>query len=66
MGKEGILLWGATGFTGKCCAEYLAAYYPPDKANFTWALGGRTLSKLEDVKNDLVKINSSCSVIFIL
>ena len=41
-----IVLFGATGFTGRLTAEYLAAALP-DGAS--WALAGRSRSKLDDV-----------------
>ena len=39
-----IVVFGATGFTGKLTAEYLAGALP-DGAS--WALAGRNRSKLE-------------------
>jgi len=47
-----IVLWGATGFTGRLVAEYLLARYGED-APFRWALGGRNRGKLEGVRSDL-------------
>ena len=41
-----IVVWGATGFTGRLVVEYMAARYPPGDA-FTWAVGGRNREKLE-------------------
>jgi len=48
-----IVLWGATGFTGQLTAEYLARHAPDD---LRWALAGRNLRKLEDVRADLERI----------
>ncbi len=45
-----IVLFGATGFTGGLTAEYLAANAP---AETRWALAGRNMSKLEDVRRRL-------------
>jgi short subunit dehydrogenase-like uncharacterized protein len=45
-----IVLFGATGFTGGLTAEYLAANAPADTR---WALAGRNMSKLEDVRRRL-------------
>lgn len=42
-----LVLWGATGFTGKLTAQYLAAHAPK---NFRWALGGRNEAKLDEVR----------------
>ena len=41
-----IVVWGATGFTGRLVVEYMAARYPPGDA-ITWAVGGRNREKLE-------------------
>ncbi len=45
-----IVLFGATGFTGKLVAEYLAAHAPE---GLPWALAGRNREKLEGVRADL-------------
>ncbi len=38
-----IVVWGATGFTGKLVAEYIAKNAP---AGLRWAIGGRDAAKL--------------------
>jgi short subunit dehydrogenase-like uncharacterized protein len=43
-----VVLFGATGFTGKLTAEYLAKQKPR-----SWAIAGRSKDKLEKVKKDL-------------
>src|SRR3569623_693299 len=43
-----IIVYGATGFTGRLVAEYLVATYP---AGVRWAMAGRSLSKLQDVRD---------------
>lgn len=45
-----VVLFGATGFTGRLVADYLAAHAPPD---LLWALAGRNGSKLERVREQL-------------
>ena len=42
-------MYGATGFTGRLCAEYLKNNYPEIK----WAIAGRDRQKLEALKNSL-------------
>ncbi|MBX3189238.1 MAG: saccharopine dehydrogenase NADP-binding domain-containing protein [Labilithrix sp.] len=42
-----VVLFGATGFTGKLVAEYLAG------KDLTWAIAGRNRDKLEKVRRDL-------------
>ncbi len=42
-----VLIWGATGFTGKIVSDYMAGQY--GGSNLTFGLGGRNRSKLEAV-----------------
>ena len=44
-----IIVYGATGFTGRLVAEYLAANYPALK----WAMAGRSQAKLEEVRREI-------------
>lgn len=44
-----IIVYGATGFTGRLVAEYLAANY----ADVKWAMAGRSLTKLEEVRGEI-------------
>eukprot|EP00466_Bigelowiella_natans_P017428 jgi/Bigna1/136265/aug1.33_g10973 len=53
--KFDFILMGATGFTGKLAAEYIATVYGMKK--YKWAIAGRSISKLEAVKKALVAIN---------
>ncbi len=53
MNKEfDIIVWGASGFTGRLVAEYLFKKYG---ANDTvkWAMGGRNQTKLEQVRAEV-------------
>jgi short subunit dehydrogenase-like uncharacterized protein len=43
-----VVVWGATGFTGRLVAEYLAG-----KGDVRFALAGRNLAKLEATRNDI-------------
>lgn len=47
-----IIVWGATGFTGRLVAEYLFNTYGANNA-ITWAMGGRNQAKLEKVRADV-------------
>ena len=47
-----IVLWGASGFTGKLVAEYLV-HQRRDLGGLRWALGGRNEKKLADVRAEL-------------
>ncbi len=44
-----IIVWGATGFTGKLVVEYLRDYHPTVKV----AIGGRNQTKCQQVLDDL-------------
>jgi len=50
-------LWGATGFTGKLAAEWLANRY----ADAHVALGGRNQKKLEALRDELAAIDPKCA-----
>lgn len=45
-----VIVWGATGFTGKLVVEYLAQTYGVDGA-LRWAIAGRNRDKLETVRS---------------
>lgn len=47
-----IVLWGATGFTGKLTAEYLLGRYGVDQ-ELRWAIAGRNQGKLEAVREEI-------------
>jgi len=47
-----IIVYGATGFTGRLVAEYLLTAYPgPDAPR--WAMAGRSLTKLQEVRDEI-------------
>lgn len=48
--KFDIVVYGATGFTGRLVAEYLAAHYKGD-SGLTWAMAGRSKDKLAAVRD---------------
>jgi len=50
MTDHDLLLWGATGYTGRLVADYLALHAPPD---LRWAIGGRDRDRLEGVRAGL-------------
>lgn len=45
-----IIVYGASGFTGKLCARYLSE----NAKDIKWAIAGRNKKKLEDIKKDLL------------
>jgi short subunit dehydrogenase-like uncharacterized protein len=48
----GIVVYGATGYTGKLVAEYLNSQYG-DGGDVSWAMAGRSQEKLEAVRDEL-------------
>ena len=55
--KYDLVLIGATGFTGKLVAEYLAKEYGVKNGDFVWAIAGRNQNKLNYLKNHLKDID---------
>ena len=54
-----ILVWGATGFTGRLVAEYLARTQGRHGAR--WALAGRDRAKLEQIRSSLIPLEPTCA-----
>ena len=48
-----VVVWGASGFTGRLVAAYLAETYGLD-GELTWAIAGRNRAKLEEVRSSLL------------
>jgi hypothetical protein len=51
-----IVLFGATGFTGKLCAQFIAQNYP---LTTRWCIAGRSLSRLETLAEELKRFSPS-------
>jgi short subunit dehydrogenase-like uncharacterized protein len=49
-----LVVFGASGFTGKLTAEYLLAHYGV-AGSLRWAIAGRNAAKLEAVRSDLAR-----------
>ena len=45
-----VIVYGATGFTGRLVAEYLAQTYPQ---GLSWAMAGRSAAKLAEVRDEI-------------
>ncbi len=58
-----LVVFGATGFTGRLTAEYLAGNAPE---TLKWAVAGRSHQKLEELRADLARINSACADIGVI
>ena len=50
-----IVVWGATGFTGKLVSEYLTEQYTQDTVSL--ALGGRSADRLDSIVSELTTQN---------
>ena len=57
-----LIVWGATGFTGRLVVEYLLERYGVDKT-VRWAIAGRSQAKLDALKAEMGRPASSLSVI---
>jgi short subunit dehydrogenase-like uncharacterized protein len=54
--KYDAIVYGATGFTGRLLAMHFTRTYGLGKS-LTWAIGGRSHSKLQAIKNELITID---------
>jgi len=52
MRNYDIIIWGASGFTGRLVAEYLFQQYASEK-DLKWAMAGRNQTKLEKVRQEV-------------
>ena len=57
-----IIVYGATGYTGRLVAEYLAHHYAGRADAPKWAMAGRSLAKLEEVR-DLIGAPASTPLV---
>jgi short subunit dehydrogenase-like uncharacterized protein len=46
-----IIVYGATGYTGRLVAEYLLQEYGPSGETLRWAMAGRSIDKLAEVRD---------------
>ncbi len=52
-GKEfDVIVYGASGYTGRLVAEYLSRQYADDK-DLNWAMAGRSADKLAAVRDEI-------------
>ena len=56
-----VIVFGASGYTGKLVAEYMGKEYGNDES-ISWAIAGRNKDKLSSVKKDL-NLNERVSII---
>ncbi len=62
--KYDLVLFGATGFTGKLTAAYLARRAAEE--GLSWAIAGRSKEKLEAVRRDLARDAPACASLDLL
>lgn len=48
-----IIVYGATGYTGRLVCEYMWEKYGEEVSDVNWAMAGRSLDKLEQVRDEL-------------
>ncbi len=58
-----LIIMGATGFTGKLVVEYLIENYGVENEEFTWAIAGRDINKLERLRSSFKYIDSNSNKI---
>lgn len=61
-----LVIWGATGFTGRLTAEYMTRRYGVADAPLRWAIAGRNRAKLEAIRDELAEIDATAVDIPIL
>jgi short subunit dehydrogenase-like uncharacterized protein len=59
-----VVVFGATGFTGRLVARYLAAVAPPPRLR--WAIAGRNRAKLETLRTELLAVHKDCGDVGLL
>jgi len=47
-----VMVYGASGYTGRLVAEYMTQQYPAG-SGVTWAMAGRNVAKLEQVRSEI-------------
>jgi short subunit dehydrogenase-like uncharacterized protein len=57
-----LIVWGASGFTGKLVTEYLLKHYGTDR-DLRWAIAGRNRAKLELICSELGIRNRNLPII---
>ena len=57
-----VIVWGATGFTGRLVVKYLLERYGVDKT-LRWAIAGRSQARLDALKTEMGKPACDLSVI---
>jgi short subunit dehydrogenase-like uncharacterized protein len=49
-----VIVWGATGFTGRLACEHLARY---GRSDLKWAIAGRSRARLEEAKQSVERLS---------
>lgn len=55
-----VVVWGATGFTGRLVARYLCQQYGIS-GDVRWAIGGRSQEKLQTIQSELTELDPAAS-----
>lgn len=62
MSQYDVVLFGATSFVGQIMSHYMLAQYPPS-SGVTWAMAGRSQSKLDALKSSLGEAGKDIDVL---
>ena len=57
-----VVVWGATGFTGRLVARYLCAAYGVDQS-VRWAIAGRNAAKLDKLRDELKDLDAAAGAL---
>lgn len=60
-----MIVWGATGFTGRLVARYLCEAYGAS-GSVRWAIAGRSREKLEAIRSELTELDAAAAELPIL
>lgn len=58
-----LVVFGATSFVGQILTKYLAEYFSAQTENLSWAIAGRSETKLQEVKNALGAVGRDLPII---
>lgn len=59
-----VVVFGATGYTGRLISEYLATH--PERERLRWAIAGRSEDKLRDLRVRLTELDPRCATLTLI
>jgi short subunit dehydrogenase-like uncharacterized protein len=65
MSRLDVIIFGASGYSGKIIAEIFDQIAAKEKRNISWGIAGRSLQKLQNVLDELEsKLGETCNSIY--